>query len=64
VSHEVIGQGHTRPKIDLEAWQMHHIDPLRSSRFSVPFVVDILYMYNMLYKEIHNKKRGSLSLDN
>jgi len=31
---EVKGQGHTTPKIDLEAWLRHHSRPLRSSTFS------------------------------
>jgi len=31
---EVKGQeGHTTPKLDLEAWRRHHSRPLRSSRF-------------------------------
>jgi len=27
---EVKGQGHTTPKLDLEAWRMHHARPLQS----------------------------------
>ena len=33
VGHGVNGQGHMRPKIDLEPWR-RHIDPLASSGFS------------------------------
>jgi len=32
---EVKGQGHTTPKLYLEAWRRHNSRPLRSSRFSV-----------------------------
>jgi len=32
---EVKGEGHTRPKVDLEAWQRRHSGPLGSSNFQV-----------------------------
>ena len=33
------GQGHTRPKLDFEAWRSHHFRPLGWSSFSIVLVI-------------------------